>query len=418
MAEIITFDEYWIKKSININNTPHHPYLHYPGSSTQCSLCDKSLPTPEQEYNRDFPNGEVDGKCVELKIIEDSEDDIKEVFDKKTSNPGLRTSLSIFKDSAIWEKFYSLRNNSIPNINQIESAEFLKPKGLDGQNVLVLPHVGYTRSLSVLECLKGLEVKQNKPIHQIFDVINGNGYSSIIAASLAKGFSIEKIKEFWLGDWKKLHEPNFIERLKLAIHPKKKYGYSVANAKKKLSDFFKQTDDVRIQYCFKDLSTEVYLPSIYGRLKEGKVYSISETPNLPIVDALMDTALDPFSFDAKETVKGKGLPLCISDSELSILLNNKNVLVTKVESPLPHTDYGDLNNATHERLAIPERDKNNLIRKSDTDSFVDNFRPKRIKIECQRLPDQIPINSTDVVSIQLAIEAGKKVKIGKYDKTI
>lgn len=402
----ISFDEFWIKKasSINLSKTKHHPGYHYPGAPSMCPLCDPSLDSPTVEY-RKYKNGKEELEVKKpLEITPSSEVEADNNSEGKEVKP-----FKVFSENPVWSMIFNKHKKKEIEISEIEEANFLKPAGVNG-TVLVMPDVGFTRSLSIIECLSELERSQNKSIYEMYDFINGSGNSSIIACALALGKTAQELKTFWIEEWSKAYTVNFSDRISKSLSVKKKFGYSVKKARKILENYFKKGESVKDQYKLSDLKTEIYQPSIYGRLKEGTFYSQGKNPDMPIVDVLMDTAIDPHHFDAVETVKGKGVPLMIYDSELNLLVQNQDCYVTKVSAPVPHSDYGNLNNATSKELALPERDKNLLINKANIDSFVSNYSINRIEINCKAIPNQIHRNSTDKNALILAIEAGRKTE--------
>ena len=405
----ISFDEFWIRRtrSINLSKEKHHPSYHYPGAPITCELCDSSMEDPRQEYNRIHPDGLIEDNVSDVEIILNGEE-------KKTLTdiPQKKNKLQVFKESPVWNMIFKDKESFLPKSKEIEQSTFLKPKGVKG-SILIMPDVGYTRTLSIIECLIAIEESQNKQIHEMYDIINGSGNSSILSLALALGKPMQEIKNFWLEKWILAYTVGITDRVKKTLSVKKRFGYSVKKAKKILEEFFKKNDFLEKQYKLSDLKTEIYQPSIYGRLKEGTFYSQGKNPDLPIVDVLMDTAIDPYHFDAVETVKNKGIPLMIYDSELMLLLQNGNCSVTKINAPYPHVDYGSLNNATSSELSLPERDKNILINNSNIDSFVSNYPVKRLEINCKPIPNQIHRNSTDKQALALAIEAGMKTEVKK-----
>jgi len=297
---------------------------------------------------------------------------------------------------------------------RVEESIALKPKGLDGKQVLYMPEAGYTRSLSIIEALRKLEEQVKGPLNKNYSVISGTGNSALIAVCLANGMSATEIKEMWLDKWINAYKVSLKDRLIRSLTVKKVYGFRVKKAREILEGIFSYGDKEKKLMTFDDLEEEVQLPAAFGRFKETEMYSKGNTPKETIVNALIDTVIDPNHFDAKETVEGKGTPLVIDDFEFNILLNNSAVLLTKVEAPSVHSDYGSLNNAGSSTLNKPINDFNNFNNKTNLDVFAKNFSPKRIKIVAKEIPGFIPKNSTDKDAIELAIEAGKTPKIIRY----
>jgi len=403
---MISYNKFWSLKTKDFDLTvePHHPSYHLDTNKTQCQICDLSFESVRSEYNRVHPNAQSDGNYI-----------VMEIMDQESNLPAVpRTSfVEKFKEKALTtsEMFglaISKREKQLATIKKdVEESLAMSPKGFNGKQVLYMPDVGYTRSFSIIESLKMLEDEFGERISKRYDIISGSGGSSIIAICLSIGMSVSEIKTFWIEKWINAYKVGAKDRLFRSLTIKKVYGFRVKKAKSILESFFGEN------MTMSDLESEVHLLAMFGRYKETQIYSKLETPNVNIIDVLMDTAIDPTHFDAKETVEGKGTPLTVNDLELNILLNNKSVLLTKMEVPFLHSDYGNLNNATAAELSNPNKDATNFMNKVNTESFSKNFSPKRVKILTKEIPSVIPRNSTDKKLIELAIEAGKNPTISR-----
>jgi hypothetical protein len=417
----IDYDDFFLKESqrINYSKQYHHPDYHYKGSSPSCPFCDESLETPEQLYERLHPVAIYNNKQVAMEVLEDDsiiESMIKEEVPSEITTPLTSKYGKLFKPSLLWDKS---REDKISRTNEIialvEKASALRPENLNNQNVLVLPSVGYTRSLSIIQCLIELEAKLGKKIHEHYQLINGTGDSAIIATCCALGMDLNDVKTFFINEWSKAYQVSFLGTILRVIDnkipmTKNKYGFSVKKARSILSNLFKQSNDISLQKKFYDLKTEVYLPAVFSKNKESVAYTKVTSEKVPLTDALMDVCLDPLHFDVIETIKGKGIPLPIKDIELRIMQENKDALITKIDVPYMHLDHGDLNHATSKELAHVMRDLNDFMNKINTESHAANFNVKRVRYCCGEIPKHIPKNSTRVTSINEAIEAGKAVK--------
>lgn len=425
IRSVLSFEEFYIKQQEKIDfNQPCHPDWYMLGAnSSQYPNSDSTLESPKQLYERLYPIATCGSKQIEMEIL--TEDTVGEMIEyEETPHPdgyvenyyskAVTIYKDLFKPSTLWEK---ARENRLLKTNQIlarvETASALKPRNLGNQQVLVLPAVGYTRSLSILQCLIELEAKLGKKVSEQFNVIAATGDSSIIAAYAALGLNLNDLKDWWVHHWANAYRVGFLDsaiRRLDNINPfsKPKYGYSVKKAKKILRDLFSGGLD-RLQKKFYDMETEVYLPAVYSKYKESFAYTKVTSEQLPIVDALMDIALDPFHFDVVQTIKNKGIPLPIKDVELRVMQENKNVIITKIDVPYLHIDHGDLNHATAKDLAPAIRDLSDFEKKLSTEAHAQNFDVKRAKYECNEIDRSIPKNSTRLSAINAAIEAGKSI---------
>jgi hypothetical protein len=403
-------------KKINFSIQEHHPYFHYEGANKSCPKCTESLETPQELYNRIFPIAEIDDKKIQMEVLEKEDGPIVEVKpEKETAKKSIKDFFQ--KKNLSWEEARKKKiEKSASLIKDVETANALKPKNLNKRNVLYLPYVGYTRSLSIIQCLVEMEKKTGKQLYELYDVISGSGDSAIIAACCALGKTAEEIKTFFINDWVKAYQANLIERSlrkvdDLNILTPKKYGFSSSKARSILKDFFKvSSSNGYIQNKFYDLKTEVYFLVIYSRFKESFAYTKATSENLPIVDALMDVCLNPFDFNQSETVKGKGIPMFVPDMELLVLQENKEVNLTKIDVPYLHKDHGSLNHAGLKELAPVIRDQSDFITKINIETHVKNFNSKRVKYECKPISNLIPKNSTSLTALNEAIEAGKTIQ--------
>ena len=408
-------------KRVNLSKDPHHPYYHFEGAANHtCPLCDSSLESPRQLYNRMYPTAESGGNVLALEIINENEEEaLTEELPEEDNfaSKAINLSISLFQESPIWNNSVAKRKERIEtDFKLIESATPLNPTSYGGKKILVLPDVGYTRSLAIIEALKEIELKLNKRVVDNYDAIGATGSSALIACLIGLGIDIQDIKTFWLNEWKKVHTPNSIERVSRGLFnlnpfSKDRHGYSTKNAIKTLINVFKQGNDTSLQFKFQDLKLDVYLPILYLGKKESYDYTKVNSCNLPIVDCLSSIVFDPFHFDVKEQIEGKGIAYPIQDIELNILQNNKDAFVTKIEVYPQHNDYGKLNNATEADLARPVKDASDFMRKIDLEAHVKNFKPKRVKLETKRIANNIGKTSTDLNHINLAIEAGKGANI-------
>lgn len=421
---VLSFEEFYAKTQEKMDfNQPCHPDWYMIGaSSSQYPKSDPSLESPIQLYERLYPVATYGSKKISMEIMEESEDIDKMIEHEESQEQpqlpqaGLSKYGYLFKPSRIWDK---AREDKITKTNNIlarvELASSLRPKNLNNQNVLVLPSVGLTRSLSIIQCLIELEAKLGKKVHEQYDLIAGTGDSAIIAICCALGMDLNETKRFFVNDWAKAYEVSFFGSLVRRldnINPmsKPKYGFFVKKAKSILCQLLKDSKDESMQRKFYDLKTEVYLPAIFSKYKESVAYTKVTSENLPLVDALMDVCLDPFHFDVTQTIKDKGIPLPIKDIELRIMQENRNVIITKIDVPYLHMDHGNLDHATAKELAPAIRDLGDFMNKINTEAHASNFNVKRIKYECNKIPEHIHKNSTKITALNAAIEAGKAIK--------
>ena len=405
-------------KRVNLSKDKHHPNYHFEGAPhSYCPLCDVSQESPRQLYNRMYPNATSQGKVLKLEIlennVEESLPEVKNEQEELKKEGILDKTVSIFRESAFWERAVEKRKSDFESkFKQIEAANSLNPSSLNGKQILVLPNVGYLRSFTIIECLKEIENKLNKKLIDKYDAIAASGNSALIACLISLGIDISDIKEFWLNEWRSAHRPNAMQRtarwaFNMNPFAKNRFGYSTKYAVNILKKVFRQGDNETMQLKFEDLKTEVYLPITYLAKKETYDYDKVNSSELPIVDCLSSIVFDPFHFDVKEEIKGKGIAYPVQDIELNVLQNNKDALVTKVEVYSPHNDFGPLNNATDVDLARPVKEVSDFLRKIDLEAHVKNFKPKRVKLETKRIPNHFDKNSTDMIAINQAINAGK-----------
>ena len=408
-----TFEEFFTFETIKLNYSlqEHHPFYHYDGANASCNKCNPKLETPLNLYKRMYPIAISDNKEIDMEILEDTEDEqivLKtETFDKNDQY--------LFHVSRFFANSQLKRQDKIKGlIGNIETAKALHPTHLNKKHVLCLPSVEFTRSLSIIQCLIEMEQTLGKKIHEQYDVISATGDSSIIAVACGLGEELNSLKEFWVTEWRQAYTANILDKALRSIQSfnvmgKNKSGFSAKKAKKILSNFLKIGDNVSIQKTFHDLKTEVYLPALFARMKETFAYTKATSKDLPLCDALADLCLNPMYFDIKETVNGKGIPLNIKDSELFITQGNKGVLLTKIEVPYLHTDYGNLDHATDKELAPVIKDSYDFLTKIYTENHEKNFKLEKIKYVCKEIPANIKKNSVRLSYMFQAIEAGKGI---------
>lgn len=413
---MISYNKYWILKTkeIDLSTTLHHPSYHQDTNNIQCPLCDLSLESIRQSYNRENPNAKINGEFIEMEIMEDQE--ILPAVKKESTSPIVeKVKDKIISTSDLLGLAISKRKEQLELIkSKVNESVALRPTGFNGKQVLYMPEVGYTRSLSIIESLRKLEEQIGGKINKNYDIISGSGNSALIATLLSKGMVVQEIKRFWLNNWINAYRVSIKDRLIRSFTVKSVHGYRVKKAKDILSKAFSFGGDNKKLMTFNDLEEEVFLPAAFGRFKETEIYSKGNTPEETLVDALIDTVIDPNHFDAVETIKGKGVPIPIKDFEFNILLNSKAVLLTKIDVPFLHSDYGDLNHASEGKLNKPSSDLDSFNTKTNLESFSKNYSPKRVKIETGEIPSVIPKNSTESKAIDLAIEAGKNPRIIRY----
>ena len=94
-------------------------------------------------------------------------------------------------------------------------------------------------------------------MHDYFDLITGQGGGAILAAALAVGIEFDQLAEWWTTDWRKVHNPNPLQKLQRwavsKIKPNES-GFNAKRARKALKKLFSRAkSDLR----FKDVLTRL-----------------------------------------------------------------------------------------------------------------------------------------------------------------
>lgn len=228
------------------------------------------------------------------------------------------------------------------SLNQAQIAEIreknLSHPGLEGKKILTFDATYcWARWLGMLQKAKQLHYELKKPLHEHFDRIAGQGDGAIIAAALAAGIDLDKVAQWGINDWRKVHNPGFGSKLlrwsASKIKPAES-GYNAKQARKALRKLFvKTSSDLRM----KDVLTELQITVVQGDMNVSTHYSF-QNPEMELWTAVEDSAVTKMHYNQKETVKGEAIFLGAIEKNdalgLALSENNKNLSITSIGAPV------------------------------------------------------------------------------------
>lgn len=367
-------------------------------------------------------------------VLKDSEDEVSSKEDLETmAEVDSNSNLEKFEDKeeapmnslfgAITSYFDS--KPDIPEkIKKIETTKVvLRPEGLDQKKALFLGSADYTRSISILEVLLDLEEKKG-PLYKNFDVTIGMGQSSIICALINVATPVKEILDWWMNSWGSVFSNDFLSFLKRRFYrfPRGflRKGYSMDEAKKELRKVLTRDRECKIPYVFQDMHNDIYMPAVDAN-RDYFPYMKNTTPDLPIIDALMDVAINPLYFYPSHTVKNKSLYLgkITRQFDMNVLFNNQKMEITSVVAPPRQFVHSkSLDGAQRGEQSMIFQDLFDEVVYNLTKDYYDKgqYKQNEHKVdyyETERidLPRQ---HSTRQYAKDLAIKSGKKYNYKRY----
>lgn len=227
-----------------------------------------------------------------------------------------------------------LNKEEIKNIRQAD----LSHKNLAGQNVLTFDFTGcWARGLGMIQKAKQLHFQLKKPLHDCFDRIAGQGDGAIIAGAVAAGIDLDRLGEWWISDWRKVHSPGTIKKIqrwaKTKVQPNQS-GYDAKQARTALRKLFVKTSaDLRL----KDVLCDLQITVIQADMKISTHYS-QKNPEMELYTAVEDSAVTKIHYNQKETIKGEAVFLGAIEKNdvlgLALSGDNKKMRLTSIGAPV------------------------------------------------------------------------------------
>ncbi len=227
-----------------------------------------------------------------------------------------------------------LNQEEIKNIREAD----LTHKNLAGQNVLTFDFTGcWARGLGMIQKAKQLQFQLKKPLHDCFDRIAGQGDGAIIAGAVAAGIDLNRLGEWWIRDWRKVHAPGTLKKLqrwaKTKIQPNQS-GYDAKQARAALRKLFVKTSvDLRL----KDVLCDLQITVIQADMKISTHYS-QKNPEMELYTAVEDSAITKIHYNQKETIKGEAVFLGAIEKNdvlgLALSGDNKKMRLTSIGAPV------------------------------------------------------------------------------------
>jgi hypothetical protein len=283
----------------------------------------------------------VEVSFFEMNNVENNTAKIKPVLVKK--EPALKINQGGVKKfkKPFFKGLQERQSNRIElnkeEIKSIREAD-LSHKKLAGQNVLTFDFTGcWARGLGMIQKAKQLQFQLKKPLHDCFDRVAGQGDGAIIAGAVAAGINLERLGEWWITDWRKVHGPGTIKKLQrwaqTKIQPNQS-GYDAKQARAALRKLFVKTSaDLRL----KDVLCDLQITVIQADMKISTHYS-QTNPDMELYTAVEDSAITKIHYNQKETIKGEAVFLGAIEKNdvlgLALSDDNKKMRLTSIGAPV------------------------------------------------------------------------------------
>lgn len=283
----------------------------------------------------------VEVSFFEMNNAENNVTESKPVLIKKEPVPKFKKAAVKNFKNPFFKGLQERQNNRIDlnkeEIEKIREAD-LTHKNLAGQNVLTFDFTGcWARGLGMIQKAKQLQFQLKKPLHDCFDRITGQGDGAIIAGAVAAGINLERLGEWWIADWRKVHAPGTLKKLQrwaqTKIQPQQS-GYDAKQARKALRKLFVKTSvDLRL----KDVLCDLQITVIQADMKISTHYS-QNNPEMELYTAVEDSAITKIHYNQKETIKGEAVFLGAIEKNdvlgLALSGDNKKMRLTSIGAPV------------------------------------------------------------------------------------
>lgn len=224
--------------------------------------------------------------------------------------------------------------NSVQKIR----SQTLEHPVLSGSRVLTFDNAGcWARALGMLQKTRQLRVELKTPLHEHYSKITGQGDGAIIAAALAADISMDRLSEWWLNDWRKVHSPGFwrkAQRLAVTRVKPNLTGFHAGQARKALQKLFMNG---KVVLRMKDVQTELYISAIQADMTITQYYNKTH-PKIELWTACERSAVTKMIYAQKNLVDVGGVFLGAleKDDSLGLLLseNNSEIEITSIGTPV------------------------------------------------------------------------------------
>lgn len=315
------------------------------------------------------------------------------------------------------ERFFKNRSRSLPESKQqkVRQASGLQYGDVAQKTFLVIDHADWTRSIGILNILDQLQDLSGEPIYKKFDVITGVGYGANIACALGLGRSPNEILEWWLSDWKAVHNPNFFRKFmkgleRLFLQTPKLYSHK--QAYRVLQRYYAHNHNPNFPYWLNESKTQVQVTVMDAELDTHTHDSnANNSSEIAIADVVADACLSRKNFDSKVTVKNQSLfqGAWAKNNVKQIISAEKtnNVRIISVGTPVRLQQYGKhLNQATAEELLPVTIDTQHYLDSVEAEALAKKLGTSYLRLECKPIDEILPDSTTDF-AIQTALESAK-----------
>ncbi len=302
-----------------------------------------------------------------------------------------------------------------------EKIEAIREKSLDhsdlrGSRILTFDFSGcWARALGMQQSARQLQHQLGKSLHEHFDIISGQGDGAIIAAAIAAGISFDRLADWWLTDWRKVHTPNILKKAQRwaisKVRPNES-GYNARQARKALKKLFSRSKtDLRM----KDVLTGLQITVMQADMNIHTHYS-KKNPDMELWTAVEDSAITKLHYNQKATVKGEAVFLGAIEKNdvagLALSANNKDITITSIGTPtrVEPVSARKLSKMGHagDKKALQSAGHFFYLKRTDqlmTKLRDAGYRIGYLRLECKPL-DGITANATDDRARQAGINSG------------
>jgi len=313
-------------------------------------------------------------------------------------------------------------------LNQREIAEIrdknLSHDGLAGKRALTFDHVGcWARALGMIQKAKQLQFQLSEPLYKVYQKISGQGDGAIIAAAIAAGIDLERLGQWWVTDWRRVHSPGAgqkIARWAVSKIKRNESGYNAKKARAALRKLFvKTTADLRM----KDVLAELQITVIQADMNISTHFS-PQNPEMELYTAVEDSAITKIHYNQKETIKGEAVFLgAIEKNDVAGLLlskNNKDLEITSIGAPvrINPKGAGKLAKLGHAADKIALQSAGHFVYEKRVRQIINKLAEAGYNIRYQRLDceplDHVVSGDTSDAAMMAGIESGSgKISIIK-----
>lgn len=364
----------------------------------------------------------------------------------KTINPGETVNLSIYKKSAepvlpekvsspeiikaedkppekpgkkpFFRRLQSIQKNRGELNKEIEAIrkKCLNHPILRGAIILTFDFSGcWARALGMQQMARQLQYELKKPLHEYFDIVSGQGDGAIIAAAIAAGIDFDRLADWWLTDWRKVHAPNILKKAQRwavsKVRPNES-GYNARQARKALKKLFSRSKtDLRM----KNVLTALQITVMQADMNIHTHYS-KKNPDMELWTAVEDSAVTKIHYNQQATIKGEAVFLGAIEKNdvagLALSADNKDITITSIGTPtrVEPASARKLVKTGHAGDKKALQSAGHFVYLKRTDQLMTKLRNAGyqigyLRMECKAL-DGITANATSDLARQAGIDSG------------